>query len=113
MSYEERIDGSRYLHKLWKNDAGQPHREGGPAHITYEPDGLIDCEIFYINGYVSRTDGPAIISYYRDGSIYFEEFWIDGEYLGQDKDGFWALWDRLTEEGRNNHNLLRYLARYS
>lgn len=113
MSYKEWIGSFGCLNREWRNEAGKLHKEGGPAHIIYEVDGSIDCEIFYINDYVSRADGPAYISYFRDGSIYFEEFWIDGDCLGQNEDGFWGLWEKLTEEGRNNHNLLRCLARFS
>jgi len=113
MSYKERIDGSRCLHKQWRNDAGQLHREGGPAHIIYEVDGSIDREIFYINGYVGRLNGPARIGYFRDGSICWEQFWIAEEYLGEDEHGFWKLWDILTEEDRQAPALLKYLMRYS
>ena len=85
MTYRERIDSNGYFRKEWRNELCQLHRE----------------------------DGPAQISYYPDGSIYWEEFYIAGKFLGYDKRGFWAFWERLSEEKRQTSNLLTYLARYS
>ena len=85
MIYRERRDYNGYFCKEWRNELCQFHRE----------------------------DGPAKICYYTDGSIYYEEFYIAGKFLGCDKYGFWALWERLDEEGRKDIEILKYLARFS
>ena len=53
-----------------------------------------------------REDGPAIEWSYGD-----TEWCFAGERLGWDEEGFWKLWDLLTEEQRGNPTLLRYLPR--
>jgi antitoxin component YwqK of YwqJK toxin-antitoxin module len=140
MSYEERKSPSGFIYKEWKNKAGSLHREDGPSLICYYPDGCIHQESFYISGVLHRESGPADIvyypdgskqeyfivagklhrdsgpsriDYYPDGSIYHEEFRLAGKYLGKNKIGFWALWERLDEEKRQAPDILKYLARYS
>lgn len=54
----------------WKNDAGQIHREDGPA-VEYD-DG---SKFWFVNGKQHRIGGPAVVLY--DGT---EEYWIDGIY---------------------------------
>ena len=53
-----------------------------------------------------REDGPAVE--YRDGS---KGWYLNGKSLGSNVDGFWELWDRLTDEQRGNTTLLKYLPR--
>ncbi len=84
MSYKEWKDSGK-LYKCYRNDAGQLH----------------------------RYDGPSIICCHPDGWILFEQFWINGECMGSNKDGFWNLWDILSEERRRAPDLLECLARYS
>ncbi len=83
--YVEWKDYFGCLHKEWKNEDGELHRE----------------------------DGPAYIRYYPTGSINWEAFYLDGTIIGFGKKGFWKLWDRLDEEKRQAPGLLKYLARYS
>ncbi len=85
MSYKEWRDSDGCLVKEWRNDASKLHREDGPAWICYDSDGLIIRENFYINEH----------------------------YLGAGSFGFWALWERLTEEGRQALGILKCLAMYS
>jgi hypothetical protein len=141
MSYKEFKDNYDFLCKEWRNDAGQFHREDGPAEIKchhdgetlleafwingkrhrelgpaqirYYIDGSIEREYFYVFGKSHRELGPAQIHYNPDGSIEWEQFYIEGRPLGFDKEGFWALWHKLTHEQQQNHNLLKYLVRYS
>ena len=54
---------------LFRNDAGQTHREDGPALIY--PNGY---KAWWINGQRHREDGPAII--YADGH---KAWWINGQ----------------------------------
>jgi hypothetical protein len=54
------------------------HREDGPAYISYNTDGSIEWEFWYINGVLHREDGPAYIRYNKDGSIRYEEWYING-----------------------------------
>jgi hypothetical protein len=113
MSYEvlKFPDGS--YRRVWRNASCDYHREDGPALICYYPDGSIKVEFFYINGKSHRELGPADIYYDPDESISLEEFYLNGEFIGRDKKGFWALWDRLTEDKRKNPELLKYLVRFS
>jgi len=65
-------------------------------------------------GDLHREDGPAkIVCLLSDGSIHCEEFWINGEFLGNNKKGFWNLWEKLTEDQRQAQSLLKYLAVFS
>ena len=85
MSYKEWEDLCGFLRKEWRNELGQLHRDSGPAIISYDLDGSIECEVFYISG----------------------------KLLGSDKEGFWALWEILDEDGRQAPDILKYLARFS
>jgi len=113
VSYREyRIsDGSSY--KEWRNELGLFHREDGPAQICYNPDGSIGWEEFCMDGEYHRESGPALIYYNLDGSIEIGYFYVAGELLGDDEEGFWALWEKLTEVQRQAPDILRYLSRYS
>jgi hypothetical protein len=141
MSYKEYKDVDGYLHKQWRNKLGEHHREDGPAHICYNPNGSINSQSFYINGHFHREDGPANILYdsygnicyegffrygrhhsemgaaqiwyNRDGSINEEFFCFKGEHLGKDNVGFWRLWEILNEVERQAPAILKFLARYS
>ena len=124
MSYNKYKDSCGCLHKMWTNEYDRYHREGATALIRYYPDGSIDLEAFYINGWLHREDGPAQLIYYPDGSIKrelfiinsfqhrkwgpaeirynpdgsidSEEFWVYGDFVGYNKKGFWTLWGGLT-----------------
>ena len=114
--YTEFISEGKIQSKTWASvirGKYDYHRIGGPAYIKYYDSGLVFFEEFYINGILHREDGPAKISYYADGSIEFERFFFYGDYIGESKKGFWALWDRLDEDGRKNPELLKYLMRFS
>jgi antitoxin component YwqK of YwqJK toxin-antitoxin module len=104
-------DGSIQIEHFCLN--GVQHRELGPAVILYYPDGLINMKSFYIKGKPHRELGPAFVSYNSDGSIEREDFHLNGDFLGYDKKGFWALWSRLTDDKRNNPEILKCLARFS
>jgi hypothetical protein len=84
MSYEEIKINNGSFRREWRNISHQCHRE----------------------------DGPAIIYYHPDGSILEEDFYLNGKPLGPNKKGFWALWDRLTDDKRKNPELLKYLVRF-
>ena len=113
MSYEEikYRDGS--YRREWRTEDGALHREPGPAIIKYNSDGSIHLEIFYTKGRFHRESGPAYILYNYDGSVSLEEFRLNCKLLGKNKEGFWALWDNLTEDKRNNPEILKCLARFS
>jgi hypothetical protein len=85
MSYKEikNIDGS--FEREWRNACDESHRACGPAYIYYRADSSIVVEMFILNG----------------------------EFLGTNKKGFWALWDRLDDKKRQNQELLKYLMRLS
>jgi hypothetical protein len=113
VSYREWIGINSLLCKEWRNEAGSLHREDGPAQICYYSDGSIKWEKFCVNGRIHREDGSAEIYHHSDGSINLEYFCVAGQPLGFNKEGFWALWERLDEEGRQAPDILKCLARYS
>jgi len=76
---------------------GVLHREDGPA-VEYA-DGT---KFWYRDGKYHREDGPAIV---------WPSWYVHGERLGRGAEGFWNLWDRLTDEQRGSSTLLRYLPR--
>ena len=75
------------------------HRTDGPAVVYTNGD-----QFWYLEDKRHRTDGPAVVS--ADGT---QVWYLDGKYLGNDSVGFWALWDLLTDEQRNNLTLHMYL----
>jgi antitoxin component YwqK of YwqJK toxin-antitoxin module len=113
MSYEEIKYSDGSFQRLWRDENGKYHRELAPAIILYYSDGSISSERFFFNGFSHSELGPADIYYQPDGSIVWEEFYINGKPLGQNKKGFWALWDRLTEEQRRSTEVLKCLMRFS
>lgn len=84
--------------KRWYKD-DKLHRADGPA--AEFADGV---KCWYLDGKRHRTDGPAVE--YADG---YKVWYLDGQFLGDNDDGFWSLWDRLTDDQRNNVNLLSHL----
>lgn len=88
------VDGTR----AWYLD-GKFHRTDGPA--VEHTDGT---KHWYKDGKRHRADGPAVV--WTDGD---KCWYLDGQFLGYDATGFWALWDRLTDDQRNNVNLLMHL----
>jgi hypothetical protein len=113
MSYEEIKYSDGSFKREWLTEDCELHRELGPAIIYYRPDGSIEEEYFFLSGVKHREFGPAAIYYGPDRSIDEEWFYLHGEYLGIDEEGFWALWDRLTDKQRNNPEILKCLARFS
>lgn len=113
-------DGPAYI-CIWHNGytrreefyiRGLPHRTDGPAFISYNLDGSIAIESFFNHGEFHRVDGPSDIRYDPDGSIYYERFDLRGFYLGNDQEGFWNLWDHLNYKQRQNENILKLLMRF-
>ena len=95
---------------------GKLHRDPGlgPAKIVYNKHwGTIMFTSFFNNGLRHREDGPSVINYSGDGSICMEWFYLDGKFIGNDKEGFWGLWDKLSHKKRQNKNLLKLLVRFS
>jgi hypothetical protein len=141
MSYKKFESPDGHYTETWQDESNICHRLGLPAYISYYPNGILRKEIYYIRGVRHRLDGPADIEYYLNGSVYFESFvkngdmdrrdgpalihysnngsiiseafYIDDHFLGHDKRGFWALWDRLNYKQRQHKNILKLLVRYS
>jgi hypothetical protein len=83
-----------YGDKIWYNDAGQIHREDGPAIEASN-----GSKYWYVNGKFHREDGPAWASrsgsktWYINGKLHkldgpaidwtndHKEWWIDGEQI--------------------------------
>lgn len=81
------------------------HRFFGPAVIVIYEDEKYSEE-WRVSGRKHREDGPA------EKNKTSESWYYNNAFLGCDKAGFWALWDRLDEMGRQKPNLLVYLAKY-
>ena len=77
---------------------GNLHRSDGPA--LEEADGTKE---WYFNGKRHRTDGPA--AEWANGD---KEWYFNDEWLGFGDEGFWALWEKQTEEERSNWKLLQW-----
>jgi hypothetical protein len=83
--------------KVWRNSNGDLHRTDGPAVERW------DHKAWYVRGKLHRTDGPAVERWDH------KEWCVGGEFLGYDNEGFWALWEQLSDEDRVNPTLLSYL----
>jgi antitoxin component YwqK of YwqJK toxin-antitoxin module len=57
---------------------GLPHKEDGPAFISYYVNGNVQCAAWYKEGIRHRIDGPAFLDYHDDGSLR-EESWCRGD----------------------------------
>jgi hypothetical protein len=142
LKYKELNSSNGSFRKEWFNELGEHHRVGGPAIIAYDENKLLHFEKFYINGYLHREDGPANIGYFPNGSVQLEQFFlngiqqrldgpahivytqhgsinseyfvISGRFIGPvSKITFWLLWDKLSDNQRNNPNILKLLSKYS
>jgi hypothetical protein len=60
------------------------HRENGPAYISYDDNGNIEFESYYINGQCHRENGPAKIAYFNNKNIKIEEWWQHNKYYRLD-----------------------------
>ena len=56
-----------------------------------------------LKGQFHRTDGPAV-DWINGG----KEWYINGKLLGYNNEGFWALWDTLTPEQKQDPILHKY-----
>jgi hypothetical protein len=108
--------------KTWRNTRGELHRTDGPAveckngHKEWWVGGKLHRtdgpavewsngeKVWYVRGMRHRTDGPAVE--YLNGA---KVWWANGKLLGYNDQGFWALWECLTDEDRANPTLLSYL----
>ena len=82
-----RLDGPAWIIKTETGrithiyyNMGQIHRDGGPAQIKYDENGMTMVEIYFQNGVKHRDDGPAEI-HYMDGSetVKKEVFYLNGK----------------------------------
>jgi hypothetical protein len=55
------------------------------------------------SGQFHRTNGPAI-EVVDGGRVWY----VNGELLGYNNEGFWALWDTLTPEQKQDPTLHKY-----
>jgi hypothetical protein len=90
----ERSDGGK---EWWVR--GKCHRTDGPAVELSN-----GYKKWCVRGKCHRLDGPAVE--YSNGH---KEWWVEGKRLGNNEEGFWALWDSLSDEDRANPTLLSYL----
>ena len=71
---------------------------------------IINYIVYMRDGQPHRVDGPAVI--YLDGKrkIDLAYYW-EGELLDCGHEGFWKLWDHLTEEQQSSLTLHMYMPR--
>lgn len=55
-------------------------------------------------GRLHNETGPAVEDFHGNKS-----WWLKDHWLGDNEEGFWNLWDRLTDEQKKNANLLSHL----
>ena len=96
---ESTMSTDEWGNKFWRNSKKKYHRTDGPA-IEYSYGG----KEWYMDGKWHRLNGPAIL--YANGDT---SWYVHGEFLGFDDEGFWALWDILTPEQKQDPTLLTYL----
>ena len=61
---------------------GNCHRDDGrPADITFFDDGNLLREEYFVNGKRHNENGVAIVSYNRDGSINAQRYYLNDELL--------------------------------
>jgi len=114
----ERADGSTewYLKGIWMGDGYKPDPELWERLTSTEANGgpllngcfidLYETKYWYKDGERHREDGPAVE--WPNGS---KSWCFHGKFLDDNDDGFWKLWELLTDEQRGNPTLLRYLPR--
>lgn len=86
-------DGTK---EWWLN--GKLHRSDGPA--LERANGTKE---WLLHGKPHRTNGPAVE--FANGA---KVWWLNGKWLGNEDEGFWVLWELLTEEERSNCELLQH-----
>jgi hypothetical protein len=84
-------------HKEWWLN-GKPHRTDGPA--IERTNGIKE---WWFRGKRHRTDGPALEC--ANGT---NVWWFYEKMLGYEDEGFWALWELLSEEERSDWKLLQW-----
>jgi hypothetical protein len=67
---------------------------------------------WYKNDQYHREDGPADISYDENGSIIYEAYYLTEKFFGTGKKGFWNFWEAISEKQRQNLTLLKHLLRH-
>jgi hypothetical protein len=99
-----RLDGPAVIYpngrQEWWMD-GDLHREDGPAIIDHD-----DSQMWYQYGRCHRLNGPAVVGENGRTHLWF----FDNVYLGAGIEGFWALWNELNSDQRDNAELLKYFA---
>ena len=68
--------------------------------------GLSNSKQWFKDDLLHREDGPA-----TEFSSGYQQWYLEGVHFGVGSNGFWNLWDQLTDKQRANPNLLRYLPR--
>lgn len=97
----------RLTHRYYQY--GKMHRNDGPAECTFDKETMEMVRYeYYVKGRMHCITGPAD---WNNGGWY--SWWFKGMCLGRDKQGFWELWGLLTDEQRNNLDLLMWLPRCS
>jgi len=99
-----------------RNSSGLLHEDGDlPATTTIDHwrGSKVIHENYYKNNLPHRMFGPAVISYDDDGSIIYSKFYVKGLLIGENKEGFWALWSMLSDDDRKHATILKYLVIYS
>ena len=84
-------------HKEWWLN-GKRHRTNGPAIER-----INGIKEWWFRGKQHRTDGPALEC--ANGT---NVWWFYGKMLGYEDEGFWALWELLSEEERSDWKLLQW-----
>lgn len=71
------------VRETWRNVAGAMHREGGPADVERDPvSGSTVKETWCKDGWPHRDDGPAIITWsLKTGKVNYSAWYRNGEQI--------------------------------
>jgi len=75
------------------------HREDGPASIWYYKNGTIESEDYFLNNKLHREDGPADIWYYGDGTIEREFYYLNNKRHREDGPAYISYYEDGTIRG--------------
>lgn len=91
-SYYDTEETNIWTISYYQKDTYLYHREDGPAYQTFNLNGHLTFEEYYVNGVRHREDGPTWIFYGPYGEIFQQEFWLNGKKISESE---WKMKQRL------------------
>lgn len=67
---------------IWLNADGEIHNDNGPAHIIYDRAGLIEQEMYYLNGVPKRDNlSKPVVNIYKNGILRVQQWGHDSDCI--------------------------------